>query len=317
MLLVCTLVVAFIFGVIVYFWQAPMAPEHFSVAAGNMLDVSKMVDAHQKSLYDSGNKFTSRVAIVSLDDRPQLPYVKAQQECLTMYARKWPKHYSLQFEIPAVAKNVPPYWAKVFAVRDEMQRQIRFNSSPAVNSSLAVNSSPALVVMWIDSDAVLLSSAPDLRCIFDSYPDKDIFVVDEICLRHVLCAGVFAVRCTPVGLAFIDAWIDRYKTVAAHRWSRKSPTGKWECKNCMWAGDQYEQGQLIKLISDRSGDFFKKTLLIPWDLMNYNPLHDLEAQSQDVSKRAPITSPFLWHLYGKSPADRTKLMNRIRDEWKK
>lgn len=126
-------------------------------------------------------------------------------------------------------ENLPPYWWKVFALRNIMYDR------PDVD-----------LVMWLDSDAFLAQY--DTRnpvMIAESDPDHEMWVSPDTWPDPwSFNAGSFVVRNSPTGRAIMDKWVSLYNPA---RWNKVQ--GKWKADG-PWAGPDYEQGSFANNIQD-------------------------------------------------------------------
>lgn len=130
-----------------------------------------------------------------------------------------------------VGENVPPYWRKVHAVRECLSRK-------ECDSCL-----------YLDTDAVLNTKKwkeygqDEMESLLGG---KD-FSFSPDWARDRFNAGVFAVRNTEKGRQIMKEWGEREPTDA---WEKR--VKKWSCTSpstgaqCIWAGDEYEQGSFIR-----------------------------------------------------------------------
>lgn len=124
--------------------------------------------------------------------------------------------------------DMPPWWAKVRAVRDAMRDR------PSCQ-----------FFYWIDSDATIRAkSLGDLAELFED--EKSIVISGDMPpWTSPFCAGVWGIRNDADAKEMINDWLGLFPDTAWH----KDEHNHWQCRvnglKCVWAGEQYEQGSFI------------------------------------------------------------------------
>ena len=149
----------------------------------------------------------------------------------------------------------PPYWRKVFIIRD----------------LLALYS----IIIWVDTDAAIVSNESieftfkhNTHISFSENPRLiGVKLIDDMQVAP-FCAGVFAIRNTPEAKTLLEYWIKGYDKT---KW-KIDIHGKWVCAG-LYAGKYYEQGAFQLNIFDTQ-DFSKWCSQWDSNVMNYLPKDD-------------------------------------------
>lgn len=115
--------------------------------------------------------------------------------------------------------------------------------------------------------------------------------IDPGVLNREMNTGIIVCRNTAWSKKFVKLWLDNYPSGF---WKRDK--GKWSCNNCVWAGDEYEQGMLNRLYERNVFD--SKSHIIP---VHYNLFG-----GKDINDNSLI-----YHFMGKSDRERLTLMNSL------
>ena len=117
--------------------------------------------------------------------------------------------------------DLPPYWAKVQAVREVMDDQ-----------------PDCATIMWLDSDAVVSRVDAAVSVV---PPGKSMVISGDIPPwegEEDFNAGVWVAKNTAQGRALMDRWMAHYP---ADKWKKSDDDHSWTCSGA-WAGVDYEQG---------------------------------------------------------------------------
>ena len=200
--------------------------------------------------------------VLQYDDRPIDEFKNLIKENEN-YCKKF--NYDYKFLNSGVYENIPPYWRKVFLVKEYL------NSYKCV--------------LWIDTDAVIISHdsidtlfKPDTHFAFSSNPSLFHLNVLDM-LSAPMCAGVWAVKNTSEGKCIMNAWAKSYDPTT---WVKKEDLLNSNLKNnnkfvwkasCIYGGICYEQGAFeIHIL--RTNNYNKWLSHWEHNVMNYLPLDD-------------------------------------------
>ena len=158
-----------------------------------------------------------RVCVLQFDDREGADENELVEQNVR-YSRE--AGYSHEF-VSRVEPLVPPYWGKVLACLG------------------AAESGLYDAILFLDTDAAVMDFEFRVETLFG---DASIFCSSGG-RDDAKNAGVFAFRC-PEALDLLNDWMDLYDP---SRWT-VADDGTWSCSG-EWAGPDYEQGALNKLLS--------------------------------------------------------------------
>lgn len=256
------------------------------------------VNQKLKQTYQKGNERIPRMAIVTFDDRQDLDYVADQRKIVKMYCEKYDYKQIFANDLQTILdqcktlpsskytkEDYPIYWQKIVAIW------------------AVLNTNQYDYVMWLDSDAALTDKCGPLADIFDLTPDKHLFVVGELWHTQTLNAGVFALRNSEKGSQIIQELLDSYFSNAKHKWSKNKKTNKWECSMCIWAGQEYEQGQLLNIAKKHS----PSTLQYHPKQMNYMGWDKF----MPIIKKENHVDVLIEHYFGMSESERNANMRKV------
>lgn len=187
--------------------------------------------------------------LLQYDDRDTKIYTKLIENN-KIYCKSLNYHYKF---ISDGYTNLPPYWRKVFLVRDHLNLYDK--------------------VLWVDSDATIVAHEsvdtlfkPNTHFAFSSNPSLYHKTFLDM-LSAPFCAGVWCVKNTPEGKSIMDYWCSKYDQKS---WFIEN--GKWKA-HCVYGGICYEQGSFEVFIL-RTKNF--SNWLSQWEhhKLNYLPLDD-------------------------------------------
>ncbi len=186
----------------------------------------------------------------------QSPYIEKDSLCRLIqrnreYCRKHGYEHRF-FHKNRYSKILPPYWNKVFLLRDLMEEKDQDSKYKYTH------------VWWMDSDAVVDHMEMKIDEIFEKRCTKEQFMMyapDPPQWPSTFMAGVFIFKNSPEARTFVDEWIDKYRP---NMWrapeEEEEENDKWTC-GTEWAGPDYEQGSGAQLIKKYGS---KYTHMIPW-----------------------------------------------------
>lgn len=227
------------------------------------------------------------VLFVTFDTRPELPFVELHNESVRRFCKRGGHTYLFLPDSPP--KGVHMYWHKLFVV----QKALRENPTHDY-------------VFWLDSDTVIAKPDYDMNELFVANPFADIIIArDESTLSffrlnymtnftmdvEVLNAGVFIVRNSETGRAFIDDCI--HELLKNKEKCYNESTGGL---NGFWAGLCYEQGVMNELIKSK---YAANTAIVP----NYFFMNTRHC--------TPEKNTFILHLNGRSEDARKTCFSRV------
>lgn len=177
--------------------------------------------------------------------------------------------------------DIPPWWRKVFLLRDLM------DDYPQVD-----------YYMWMDSDAAFVKQRYiPIGTLFDER-DGILHIGKDPVPEHsgVYNAGVFAIKNNSLGREFVKDWVSRYDSST---WCRSADSGcdltlvlgEWKTSGG-WAGPTFEQGVMNALAASEK----------------YSP-HVVGYDLAYFSELDPTKVSFVRHLMGKSTKERQEYFN--------
>jgi hypothetical protein len=163
--------------------------------------------------------------IVTVETRP-VPVVAPHNANVRAYCARHGYDYTFADRAPA---DIPIYWYKLVAVLD------------------ALRSGKHDYVVWLDSDTIVCQESLPLQYLTAPHDDKHVFIGrDYPCAAgNAYCAGVFIVRASRVGIAFVEDCLAALDgNPACH-----SATSGEPMLAGPWAGSCYEQGVMNALLT--------------------------------------------------------------------
>jgi hypothetical protein len=161
--------------------------------------------------------------IVQYDDR-----IEPMFERLMQRNRDYCRRHGYEYYHPTVSYNhIPPYWIKVALIRELMAAR------PDVR-----------YIAWFDSDAGVHAIDKRIESLFDGR-DTEFLISEDVWLAETLNVGVFYIKVTDRTRELVDYWWSCFNPAS---WRKEGE--KWACDG-EWAGMDYEQGTLNKLVLPR------------------------------------------------------------------
>jgi hypothetical protein len=218
------------------------------------------------NMIDKPIRKNNKIAIITFENRKNAEYIDLHNKNVSAYCDKW--NYKYLFYDHCI-HNI--YWCKMYYVLD------------------ALKTGNYDYVMWMDSDSIIKNTNISLDSIVNKY-SSDIFVnLDGG--DSVYCAGIFIIKNSPIGIAFMEDCIKQnIKECSTYNNNLKG----------IWAGLCYEQGTMNKLIFD---NYYNNTTCLPQYLVyNVGIYESLESCNLDA---------FIIHLYGSDNKLRAKCFSRF------
>ena len=246
----CLFVYIFIFAIIIIYFMNfynssafenyTLLDENLSIDEKDKKYLEKFIEKGMVNLVSNNKiknplKTKNNILIITFDNRPEIPYIKAHNKNLEEYCKKWKMDYIFYDKCK---ENV--YWCKIHMVLD------------------ALNNNKYDYVMWMDSDTYIFNMDLNLSNILNEYL-SDIFIgLDNHYKYDLTNAGVFIVKNTNIGRQFLKDCIKSLNPKCIKEDGNL---------NGRWAGTCYEQGVMNILIADEYKDY---TTVFPTDiLLNY------------------------------------------------
>jgi hypothetical protein len=178
--------------------------------------------------------------------------------------------------------HVPPYWQKVFLIRDLLETGEYDH------------------IVWLDSDAFPHPHSPSIEEFCGNDLDKYHLIAAQDMNSTGVNAGVWIVRRSEIGLDLMRSWALSYPQ---DNWKYRE--GKW-LTDGKWAGEDYEQGQLIRLV--------REDMKSASPLIVIYPRHALNAMShEEVYKWKPLFCHYMTKLL-KDEIERPFIGEKFLDE---
>lgn len=161
--------------------------------------------------HEGGDGAPLKWAVLQYDNRP----LSAKDEALTARHKYYCEKHGYEYVfITKSDRDVPPYWQKVYIVKEHLPKYKG--------------------ILWMDTDATIFN----LEIPLDNYITKDHSFYKSIDSggNQIFNAGVWIVMNNEMGMKILDDWIAKYD----EKMWRKDGAG-WHT-DTPWAGDAYEQG---------------------------------------------------------------------------
>jgi hypothetical protein len=194
-------------------------------------------------------------AIVQYEDRPLGnfgPLVSRNKQ----YAERHKIHHIF---VKKGYEEYPPWWRKVFLVKELLTHYE--------------------AIMWVDSDASIVGSFHFKDLFRDRHfvlsPNPPMLDNESLSMFSApFCAGVWAVRSSPQGIALMERWAQLYEK---KNW--KVEGNNWTHLQGIYAGIAYEQGAFEMGIW-RTVDFANWIHNLPSRTLNYLPKQDFKVKGK-------------------------------------
>jgi len=236
-----------------------------------------------------GTSFTKVIFFMSID-YPEVPeYGKLTIEILQEYCKKHGYMFKLFNHRVATGKDksISPYWNRV---RD---------------MSYLLDNYADYTIIYFDIDVVISpkffnTPISNLMNNIDGYTKKqwDMYLAtDPHYLNYEMNTGIVIIKNTVWSRNFVKLWFDNYPV---DFWKKESQTGKWECSNCIWAGDEYEQGMLNRLYQRNIFNSKQHIIPVDYNIFGKHTIHDLKTDDC-----------FIFHLMAKKDPERLSIINKL------
>ncbi len=189
----------------------------------NLETMKSFLNIEMRGNGSSRSKKTRKVrkrvwAIVQYDNRPLSQHDTALMARNKYYCEKYGYDYIF---LSTSAHDVPPYWQKVFIVKDYLNKYKG--------------------ILWLDTDATIFNMNIQL----DSFYSRPFSKSINSAGNQIFNAGVWIITNTPRAHRILNDWIHQYDKTA---WRKIG--NKWETNNS-WAGEKYEQGSFAYKIAPK------------------------------------------------------------------
>jgi hypothetical protein len=195
------------------------------------------VEVHPKAVLENiknTNYIHKDVYVYMSVDYPVLPeYGKYSIAIMENYCRK--HGYIFKVYNHNIQNKLSPYWIRVQDMYNILQNT-RLDS----------------IIVYFDLDAIVHPKyfSTRLETVLSSLDNVtnhnwDMYVsIDPHPNNREMNTGIIIARNTEWTRAFVRLWLSNYPKGF---WKKDAVTLKWECNNCLWAGDEYEQGMFNRL----------------------------------------------------------------------
>jgi hypothetical protein len=167
----------------------------------------------------------NNLLLLSIDDRPELDYVKIHNQNISNFATINGFHYKF---ITKTSYDV--YWSKLYIILDLLE-----------NNNYDY-------IFFLDSDSIILDNNFNINNILNSY-NSDIFISHDNFTKYSN-AGIFIIKNSSIGKQFLKDCINSMDIRCIN--SKKNING-------IWAATCYEQGQMNLQIINK---YYKYTTLL-------------------------------------------------------
>lgn len=232
------------------------------------------VKVHPKAILDNINdtyNFAFKKVYVYMSiDYPKLPeYGKYSISIMEHYCKK--HGYDFKVYNHNLESKISPYWLRVKDMYDLLQ-------STELDS----------IIVYFDLDAIVHPKyfSKRLESVLASLDDVtkstwDMYVsMDPHPSNKEMNTGIIIARNTEWTRSFVGLWLNNYPKGF---WKKDTLSLKWECNNCLWAGDEYEQGMFNRLYQR--------------DVME-SQSHILPVHQSILGNHIPTMKSFTLHLMG-------------------
>lgn len=220
--------------------------------------------SRQRSLPKSG----SRVLVLQNDDRED-GYIKPLRALNQFWAKR--QGYNYRFLKSGGYSRMPPWWRKVFLVRDACRK--------------------GHTVIYLDSDAVWHDPDAPLEMVATRHGTEKlqagIYIGKGVGFWKPVDAnaGVFIAHGRR-GKELMEAWCALYTNEVAQKWTASMSSNRmhWQWSGA-WAGETFEQGAFVKHLLNRPG-----VHAVPWGILNSHSI-------------GQVTRCLVKHFYGPHKAN--------------
>lgn len=219
-----------------------------------------------------------RVYVYMSIDYPKLPeYGKHSIAIMRLYCKK--HGYDFKVYNHNSVSDLSPYWIRV----KDMYNLLQITELDSI-------------IVYFDLDAIVhpkyfSTRLESIMASLDGITNKtwDMYVsIDPFPTSYEMNTGIMMVRNTDWTRKYTSLWFANYPTGF---WKKDTNTLKWECNNCLWAGDEYEQGMFNRL--------YQRDILDSQD-------HILPVDTSILGNNSLTKNSFTLHLMGYSNDQRQK-----------
>jgi hypothetical protein len=224
------------------------------------------IKVHPKAFLDNIYNHTAykkhdskKVYVYMSIDYPKLPeYGKYSIAIMRLYCEK--HGYDFKVYNHNSVSNLSPYWIRVKDMYNLLE-----------------STEPDSIIVYFDLDAIVHPKyfSTRLESIMASLDDItnrswDMYVsMDPYPGNYEMNTGIMMVRNTDWAQNFASVW---FKNYPKSFWKKDANTLKWQCNNCLWAGDEYEQGMFNRLYQRDIMDSQEHILPVDTSILGNNSL---------------------------------------------
>ncbi len=220
--------------------------------------------------FDKKDHKSIRLLLLTFDNRKNLDYLIEHNKNINQYCSF---HPNVEYEFVSEC-NTNVYWCKIYL----MLERLKTNKYD--------------YVMWLDSDTIIPDLTKSLQKLFSEY-SSSIFISHDNFFppNNALCAGIFVVSNTKIGINFLTDCIDHFE-------KSNCVNSKGKLKG-LYAQSCYEQGVINKFINEKY--LTDTTILPPSIFRNENNCEDYS----DV---------FVIHAYGSGYNNVSECFKKINEQ---
>jgi hypothetical protein len=263
-------------SIIIYFMFQNNPSKNYHIYPHNNL---KWNNKEAKELSKETFHSKEKVLFFMSIDYPEIPeYGKLTIKSLQNYCNK--HNYTFKLFNHYKDKNkISPYWIRVKDFKEQLDSG---NYSTIIYFDLDVIINPFFFNTKINSLINKINTQSSYN--WDMY-----LAIDPYRFNYEMNTGVIIVKNTDWTKNFINLWLNNYP----QDFWKKQNSGKWECKgynnNCLWAGDEYEQGMLNRLYDRNVLNCKNHIIPVPYKLFGNNKISN---------------NSFIYHFMGLSSESR-------------
>jgi len=225
-----------------------------------------------KNLSYNENANKIKLLIMSFDNRKDLKYLNIHNKNILNYAKKYNIDYKFSDCMISDFDDKNVYWYKLYLMLNEFKKN-EYD-----------------YIMWMDTDTIFVDSNINLLQILYNYP-VDIFIGTDyinnfseyINYGNILCAGIFIIANSQIGINFITECIDYYENTNCDNKNLKNLNG-------FYAGRCYEQGTMNNLLYNK---YYNNTLIFGEDVV--------------TNTNQCFQNTFILHFFGKEQIDEKRI----------